>query len=189
MKRRLQKWIVLTGLVCMMGLGIYGCGTSKGTEENQEPAEETEENQPEEEGKETEGSEPEAVPEDQAAGQSGAGEWKESEEDLTGDILELGEMQFTVVKLVSEDMEDGSATLIAPAEGADGSDFDQVTVLYDENTRFRLRTIYDGGARYEDSEASPKDLKAEAMVLVWGTYEENGETIRAEQIQIETVVH
>lgn len=80
--------------------------------------------------------------------------------------------QLTVIELATEETEDGGATLIAPASGSDGSDFSKVTVTYDENTLFRIQTIYDGGARTEESEATAEDLEKEQMIMVWGSFSE-----------------
>lgn len=71
-------------------------------------------------------------------------------------------------------------------DSEDDPDFETAVVTYDENTAFSIRTIYDGGERYEDSEATEKDLAEDVSINVWR--EESGGKIRAETIQIINVV-
>lgn len=188
MKNRLQRWMILMAAVCIMGYGACGCGRS---EEPSEPAAEQAEEPEDDAGEgEAEPQEPEADPdtEDPSSASDAPQEQRTDQGDLTGDILELGRMQFTVTENVTEETEDGGMVIASPAPGTDSSDFKKVTVTYDEDTVFSMRTVYDGGARYEDADGSAEDLTEEMLVVVWGTYEEDGTSIHAAQIRMEQFV-
>lgn len=189
--KRLWRQMVLAGMAGVMIFGMCGCGNSEGSSDA-EP--ETELGAPEESAEPEESTEPEtpsdepSAPDLEAESAEGSASRKEGNEDLIGDILELGDGQFTVVASESEETDDGAAILIAPAEGSDVSDFAQVSVTYDEDTDIYIRMIYDNGARYEDTDGSAEDLSRDDMVLVWGTCGAGQTTIQADQIQINRFV-
>lgn len=102
---------------------------------------------------------------------------------LEGSINELKDGQLTVVEAITERSEDGSSEIIvSAAPGSDDSDFNKVTVTYDENTLFEIMIIYDGGARYDISEATAADMAADQSIKVWGSY--SGSSLAASQICI-----
>lgn len=197
MKKRFWKQTILVGMACMMLLGVQGCGDSK------EPADtETEQGAMEEQSREEQGTGPEDAEEnsgpadgpggasDPASGTGtggGSASRKEGNENLEGNIKELGDGQFTVTVIETEETEDG-VVMAAPAPGADDSDFAHATVTYDGDTDIYVRTIYDNGARYEDADGSAEDLSVDDMVAVWGTYDGDGTKIHADQIQIDRFV-
>lgn len=213
MKKQLKRSCMAVIIWCMMSLAVSGCGgtggsTAEGQEEppvvSEEPQSDLQDGQrdTEEDDGQTESAVDASAPGDEA-GTSGNGESasddktegtdkntsrKNGNEDVVGDILELGDGQFTMVAAVTEEEEDGSLVMAAPAAGIDDPDFDKVTVTYDADTDIYIRTIYDNGARHEDTDASVADLAKDAMVLVWGAYGEDGKTIHAEQIQIDQFV-
>lgn len=88
----------------------------------------------------------------------------------------------------TEELDEGALIMAAPGPDGDDSDFDHVTVTYDEDTDIYIRTIYDNGARYEDADASAEDLSKDTMVLVWGNYGDDKTTLHADQMQIEKFV-
>ncbi len=187
MKRQWRKLLTITGMVSMMSLTLYGCGDGK---ESPDTVVDNVYGQRAEE--------PEDIKEWEGEDQGGASAPEENtssvpqedeEADLLGDISEVGEMQFTVTEVISEESEDGSEVMamIAPAPGSDDSDFNHVTVAYDEETVFYIRKIYDNGARYEDLDASAEDLKTDALVGVWGGYGEDGGTFHAVKVQINQI--
>lgn len=200
--------MVLAGMAGVMIFGMCGCGNSEGSsdaepetelgapedpEEKPEEGAEPEE-KPEESAEPEESTEPEtpsdesSAPDLEAESAEGSASRKKGNENLNGDILELGDGQFTVVANESEETDDGAAILIGPAEGSDVSDLAQVSVTYDEDTDIYIRMIYDNGARYEDTDGSADDLSRGDMVLVWGTYGAGQTTIQADQIQINRFV-
>lgn len=206
MKKRLWKWMILAGMTGTLILGTCGCGGSSGAagaepeagaEASQDPQEDSAEVS--ETGQDADGesgdkdgaapADEAAVPDSEAAsGDGGSASRKDGDEDLTGYILELGDGQFTVEVVIQEEEGDGMV-MVGPAPGADDSAFDHVTVTYDKDTEFCIRTIYDSGARYEDADGSAADLSMDDMVLVWGTYGDGNTVLHADQIQIEHFVH
>lgn len=198
LKKQLWKRTILAGMVCVMLLGVQGCG---GSQEPADTEQETEQDALDAQA-EKPGEGPEDVNEDSgpadapdssqepASGAETGGEnvsRKDGNEDLMGEIRELEDGQFTVVVIQTEDIGDGMV-MASPASGGDDSDFAHATVTYDENTDIYIRTIYDGGARYEDADGSAEDLTRDDTVDVWGTYSSDGTTIHADQIQINRVV-
>ena len=63
-----------------------------------------------------------------------------------------------------------------------GCCFHQIAVTYDENTLFAIKTIYDGGARFEMSAATAADLASGQFIQVWGS--SSGSGLKATQICI-----
>lgn len=98
----------------------------------------------------------------------------ESEVSVSGKISKLGEMQFDMKadnKVVKED-----GTIESKGKGH------KLTVLYDEETIFYIRTIYDDGSSYEDKDATVGDLAKDMRVEITGCYE--GKKFRAVQVQM-----
>ena len=89
--------------------------------------------------------------------------------------------QLTVVESVTEKADNGGDIMVSPGSG-DDSEFNKVTVTYDENTLFAIQTIYDGGARAEMSAATAADLAAGQHIQVWGS--SSGSGLKATQICI-----
>ena len=89
--------------------------------------------------------------------------------------------QLTVVESVTEKADNGGDIIVSPGSG-DDSEFNKVTVTYDENTLFAIQTIYDGGARAEMSAATAADLAAGQHIQVWGS--SSGSGLKATQICI-----
>ena len=69
---------------------------------------------------------------------------------------------------------------------SDDSEFNKVTVTYDDNTVFVIKNIYDGGARFETENGASSDLTTGQMVEIWGTSAAGG--LQATQICIVKVV-
>ncbi len=190
--------MILLGISGMMILGTSGCGDSSKAADSGQVTEQGTSEVPDEspapvspedtEG--TEQAEPSSGPSDSDAGMdsSRSVSRKEGDEDLVGDIKELGDGQFTVVAAITEELDEGVLMIASPGPDGDDSDFDHVTVIYDEDTDIYIRTIYGNGERYEDADASAEDLSKDSMVLVWGSYGDDGTTLHADQIQIEKFV-
>ena len=91
-----------------------------------------------------------------------------------GKISKLGEMQFDMKadnKVVKED-----GTIESRGNGH------KLIVLYDEETIFYIRTIYDDGSSYEDKDATAEDMAKDMMVEITGYYE--GKNFHAVQVQL-----
>ncbi len=93
----------------------------------------------------------------------------------------LKDGQLTVVQFITGKADDGGDIMISPGSGED-SEFNKVTVTYDENTLFAIQTIYDGGARAERTAAAAADLAAGQSIQVWGS--SSGSGLKAVQICI-----
>ena len=121
-------------------------------------------------------------PEAQSQSTSGtSAEWVDSTPNLEGDIKELKDGQLTVVEAITEKSDNGGDIVVSPGSG-DDSEFNKISVTYDENTLFAIKTIYDGGARFEMSAATAADLASGQFIQVWGS--SSGSGLKATQICI-----
>ena len=121
-------------------------------------------------------------PEAQSQSTSGtSAEWVDSTPNLEGDIKELKDGQLTVVENITAKSDNGGDIIVGPGSG-DDSEFNKITVTYDENTLFAIQTIYDGGDRSEMSEATAADLASGQFIQVWGS--SSGSGLKATQICI-----
>ena len=121
-------------------------------------------------------------PEAQSQSTSGtSAEWVDSTPNLEGDIKELKDGQLTVVEAITAKSDNGGDIMVGPGSG-DDSEFNMISVTYDENTLFAIQTIYDGGARSEMSEATAVDLASGQFIRVWGS--SSGSGLKATQICI-----
>ena len=125
---------------------------------------------------------PEQQPEAQSQSTSGTStEWVDSTPNLEGDIKELKDGQLTVVEAITEKSDNGGDIVVSPGSG-DDSEYNKIAVTYDENTLFAIKTIYDGGARFEMSAATAADLASGQFIQVWGS--SSGSGLKATQICI-----
>lgn len=190
MRNRVTKRILLSGLLCVLGLMTCACGDAKeepGTGAQQEEAGDPAlGDEPKEEDSEPAGSNgDEEAPvgsngdEEAPAGSNGdeetpvSGQWTDDDYDLEGDVRDLKDGQFTLVEAITEELDDGG-TLMISSSGEDDAEFNKVSVTYDEDTLFAIQTIYNGGDISEMSEATAADLKSDQMVMVWGSSSESG---------------
>ena len=121
-------------------------------------------------------------PEVQSQSTSGtSAEWVDSTPNLEGDIKELKDGQLTVVEAITEKSDNGGDIVVSPGSG-DDSEYNKIAVTYDANTLFAIQTIYDGGARFEMSEATAADLASGQFIQVWGS--SSGSGLKATQICI-----
>lgn len=203
MKNRVKKMVILTGMLCAMSLAVYGCGreSTSGSEdvgtgrENNKipvptPMEDTDDKDEKPEAtaaKEADREKPDSAKEDPEKQSVGKGnrldtsEIKDGEA-LTGEIVKTGEMQFTATEFKTEKAKGGGDVVISPGSGAEDSKYRKISVTYDHTTTFFTRKIWDGGAKFEDFEASSKDLGKGTKVSVWGNFE--GTTLRARIVMI-----
>ena len=125
-------------------------------------------------------------PEAQSQSTSGtSAEWVDSTPSLEGDIKELKDGQLTVVEAITEKSDNGGDIIVVPGS-EDDSEFNKISVTYDENTLFAIQTIYDGGAGSEMSEATAADLASGQFIRVWGS--PSGSGLKATQICIVKVI-
>ena len=187
MKRTWKRQIRILGMAALCSLALAGCSQKKETEPegtvegSQEPAQE--------ENTQGERQQPEDTKE--AGGQENQDNGDQNPvsrdlESLTGDIREVGDKTFTIVKAFLDETEDGGMIMATPADDDFTEETDMVTVSYNENTVFEKQTIWDGGARHEEAEGSARDLERGRSAEISGYYE--GQIFHAEKIRVIEVV-
>lgn len=195
-----KKWIIITTAMITMLLGIAGCGKNTDEEGRADVSAVTAEDLPAQEGSDVNADAPGAdkanapgtddAEKDGTALPASAGEesklhYIEEEKDLYGDIWEVGEGQFTVTEIYMETGEDGGEIMVAPS-GETAGDMPKITVVYDDDTRFVKKKIWNGGADYEENEGSAADLKKGLTAEMNGGYE--GDVFHATEILIVEVI-
>lgn len=126
------------------------------------------------------------IQDQKADAESVSGTWIDSTPNLEGDIKDIQAGQFTVIEAITGKSDNGGDVIVLPSAGGDDSEYNKVTVTYDESTLFVVKTIYDGGARSEMTEATSSSLAAGQLVEVWGN--SSGSELKATQICIVKVV-
>lgn len=209
MKNRVKKVLMLTGILCIMGITLCACqGTKEVSDENQNQEEigrtdskvkdilneDQEQEDPSETNSEDDAADDSLNQEsntentDKTNGsqsEAKGGEINTAAPNLEGTIKEIQEKQLTVVESIIEESENGGDIMVGPGSG-DDSEFSKVTVTYDDNTVFVIKNIYDGGARSETENGTSSDLTTGQMVEIWGTSAADG--LQATQICIVKVV-
>ena len=209
MKNRVKKVLMLTGILCVMGITLCACqGTKEVSDENQNqeeiggtdskekdiPNEDQEQEDPSETNSEDDAADDTLNQEsntentDETNGsqsEAKGGEINTAAPNLEGTIKDIQEKQLTVVESITEESENGGDIMVGPGSG-DDSEFNKVTVTYDDNTVFVIKNIYDGGARSETENGTSSDLTTGQMVEIWGTSAADG--LQATQICIVKVV-
>ncbi len=216
MKNRVKKVLMLTGILCVIGITLCACqGTKEVPNEDQQQDGSSETNSEDDAVDDTLNQEPDTEnadkmnngsPEDDAAddtlnqepdienagktnngsqSEANGGEINTADPNLEGTIKEIQEKQLTVVESITEESENGGDIMVGPGSG-DDSEFNKVTVTYDDNTVFVIKNIYDGGARSETENGTSSDLATGQMVEIWGTSAADG--LQATQICIVKVV-
>ncbi len=102
--------------------------------------------------------------------------------DFCGMVCRLDEDSFAITEEINEITGDGALSSTTLAVGVEVPDEDLIPVVFDGGTRFYTRTIYDGGARYEDAEAGFTDLEVGVSVEMKGAFE--ADVFYAEEIRI-----
>ena len=209
MKNRVKKVLMLTGILCVMGITLCACqGTKEVSDENQNqeeiggtdseekdiPNEDQEQENPSETNSEDDAADNTLNQEsntenaDKTNGsqsEAKGGEINTADPNLEGSIKDIQEKQLTVIEYIKEESENGGDIMVGPGS-SDDSEFNKVTVTYDDNTVFVIKNIYDGGARFETENGTSSDLTTGQMVEIWGTSAADG--LQATQICIVKVV-
>lgn len=173
MKNRLRKTVSGIGCICMMSLMVYGCGDSREnymlqqTEETAAPIQEKSAEKPVEE--QSQDRETETA--------------NSSLEELAGDIQDIRDSTFVISEVVETEDNDAQVAVIVVDEDM----MNLIAVHYDENTKFSKRIIRDGGADYEDAEATSQDLAKGLLAEMKGMYQ--GEEFYAFEIQLIEVIN
>lgn len=194
MKHQMQKVLSLFGTICLINGMVTGCGQNAAPSENQVseltmPADSRHTESPDTAGTANSKGNFENAAEPDAT-ESTEGKWHvlppevaaAVDADFEGDVWKIEENAFYIVEQLTELLDDGSILSVAPSTDADISDTELVCVTFNENTHFYTRTIYDGGARYKDTEASFQDIKEHLTVEMKGHFE--NDVFCADEIRI-----
>ncbi len=209
MKNRVKKVLMLAGILCVMGITLCACqGTKEVSDENQNqeeiggtdskekdiPNEDQEQENPSETNSEDDAADntlnqesntENADKTNESQSEAKGGEINTAAPNLEGTIKDIQEKQLTVVESITEESENGGDIMVGPGSG-DDSEFNKVTVTYNDNTVFVIKNIYDGEARFETENGTSSDLTTGQMVEIWGTSAADG--LQATQICIVKVV-
>ncbi len=175
MKMKIRKILVLLGIVSALNIWTTGCGTTH--EYNTKTQEDEKEEVLSEKLSDTASEENDT---DTAKTQENAtGKWQVLEPeaaaafdaDFKGKVWEITEDSFYIVETKVKVLEDGSLATSTPGSNAPIPDSQLIQVVFDDETTFRARTIYDNGERHEDAEAGFEDLKEYMAVDLKGHFE------------------
>lgn len=193
MRNKLKKMILLLTVTSVLCLAAMGCSSDPVPGQNPEPVSAKTEG-PTDESEDKPNAETEenmkdpvaaAEPSDNGSGQSedqnDGGKWhvldpelaKELDADFECIVWELKEDSFYAAEVHTEILEDGSLLTGSPSSESTLDDSELFQVVYDDNTHFYVRNIYDNGDRFEDTEAGPKDLEIYSDCALKGYFEDD----------------
>lgn len=208
MKNQLQKAVQLCTIVCLSGILATGCSaspTSGSTDNpvadltsssdapvNAEPSQTAQAQDSADMDKPDENPDASTTQTDTASNGT-KGKWHvyppdiaaAVDADFEGTVWKMDTNSFYIAPAETEILEDGTL-LGSLAPDAEIPDSDLVQVVFDENTHFYIRTIYDGGERYEDSDAAFRDIEKDQMISLKGSFE--NDIFHATEIRIPKVV-
>lgn len=195
MRKKVKTKMMVLGAVCMLCMTATACGTKDGENNTQEAEESSAPTQADEE-TENESTDPSSTDsnEDQntsadstvtetdnteETAESNNGRWhvvdpeiaKQIDADFEGNVKKIEGNAFFISETVTEITEDGFLMTMSAAE--DVPDSDLLKVVYDDNTRFYTRTIFNGGESYEDSESKADSLEMEDSVSLKGSIKDD----------------
>lgn len=162
MKYKWRKLIALFLLVCLFGVSVTGCGSSPAAGNEVDAPTKLDAPEPiNDETNETSGKWHVNYPDVAAA----------IDADFEGEVYKIETDSFFITPIETELMEDGSLITTSSSADAEIPDDDLVQVVFDKNTSFTLRDIYDGGARHEDSDASFQNIEKNVSVALKGEFQ------------------
>ena len=190
MKNRVKKVLMLTGILCIMGVFLCACQNTKEVpDDNQEQEEVGGTTSGDNAAEDASNPEPDIQDTDDTnkenQSEANDGEITTTIPNLEGTIKDIQGKQLTVVEAITEKGDNGGDIMVGPGSD-DDSEFNKITVTYDDNTVFVIKNIYDGGTRSETENGTESDLAAGQMVEIWGTSAADG--LQATQICIVNVV-
>lgn len=181
---------MLTGILCIMGVFLCACQNTKEVpDDNQEQEEVGGTTSGDNAAEDASNPEPDIQDTDDTnkenQSEANDGEITTTIPNLEGTIKDIQGKQLTVVEAITEKGDNGGDVMVGPGSD-DDSEFNKITVTYDDNTVFVIKNIYDGGTRSETENGTESDLAAGQMVEIWGTSAADG--LQATQICIVNVV-
>ena len=188
MNRKAGKMFLLTGMLCIISFAVCACGRVEEAAKAQEPQAVQGASIPEDDtGEDGLTSGPEAITIVTGPGSQSEGlQSSESSDKVPASAQkEQPEAQEIPADWAGSIPNLEGDILVSPGSG-DDSEFNRISVSYDENTLFAIQTIYDGGARSELSAATAADLASGQFVHVWGS--PSGSGMKATRICITKVM-
>ncbi|MCI8923955.1 MAG: hypothetical protein HFI45_08180 [Lachnospiraceae bacterium] len=175
-----KKWIAAVGLSVFMVTAGAGCGAKEQDSQvaaiEQEPLEDGSEEQNAETEEETE---KESADRQQETGKPESGET----EQLDGNVRGIGDNGIVIIKVKTEELEDGVSLAIQPASGNETAE-DYVDVNFTDDTTFELHVVKNGGVNPDEDvtvkEASISDIVGDMSVTLEGYYD--GEVFVARKV-------
>lgn len=166
-----KKWIAAVGLSVFMVTAGAGCGAKEQDSQvaaiEQEPLEDGSEEQNAETEEETE---KESADRQQETGKPESGET----EQLNGNVRGIGDNGIVIIKVKTEELEDGVSLAIQPASGNETAE-DYVDVNFTDDTTFELHVVKNGGVNPDEDvtvkEASISDIVGDMSVTLEGYYD------------------
>ncbi|MDE6621728.1 MAG: hypothetical protein K2K74_14830 [Lachnospiraceae bacterium] len=202
MKKHTKKAIRLLGAICISSLLAAGCSSTPASEttggqdvnlqssasDNIEPSK-TDTTQG---GSIADASEAEILQNDTSTDNT-EGKWHvlspevaaAVDADFEGCVWKIDDKSFYIVPSETEILDGGILLSGSPSTDADIPDSELVSVVFDESTHFYIRTIYNGGESYEDSDAAFQDIKKDQSVSLKGSFE--NDIFHATEIRISKV--
>lgn len=201
---KINRAIIVLGIISVTGGGMAGCGSDPAAVSGNESGSEIAVIQ----GTDVETPQSASPGEPQTAGQmtqagnqEGTGNQENGQEvrwhvldpdtaeavgaDFLGKVCKLDEDSFWIVEVQAKVLEDGSTVTSSPASNVEIPDSDLIQVVFDENTRFYIRTIYNGGESHEDSEAAFSDLGEGVSVDLKGSFQ--NDVFHATEVQVNKI--
>ena len=175
-----KKWIAAVGLSVFRVTAGAGCGAKEQDSQvaaiEQEPLEDGSEEQNAETEEETE---KESADRQQETGKPESGET----EQLDGNVRGIGDNGIVIIKVKTEELEDGVSLAIQPASGNETAE-DYVDVNFTDDTTFELHVVKNGGVNPDEDvtvkEASISDIVGDMSVTLEGYYD--GEVFVARKV-------
>lgn len=175
-----KKWIAAVGLSVFMVTAGAGCGAKEQDSQvaaiEQEPLKDGSEEQNKETEEETE---KESADRQQETGKPESGET----EQLDGNVRGIGDNGIVIIKVKTEELEDGVSLAIQPASGNETAE-DYVDVNFTDDTTFELHVVKNGGVNPDEDvtvkEASISDIVGDMSVTLEGYYD--GEVFVARKV-------
>lgn len=105
--------------------------------------------------------------------------------DFMGKVWKITDDSFFIAEKKVRILDDGTLTSSSPSSNAYIPDSQLIHVVFDDNTYFYVRTIYNNGERYEDEEAGFQDLKPHMSVDMKGRFE--NDVFHASEIRLSKI--
>lgn len=192
MKRKWNRILTITGTICLLCMSATACGpTSTASEAEENAADSTQ--MPDSGTDSAPSADADTADEADSSGDTD-GRWHVLDPetaslvdaDFEGTVEKIASDSFFISETVTEILDDGTM-LMGTAASTDVAipDSDLLRVVYDDTTRFYIRTIYNGGESYDDSEFSSDDLELQALVSLKG--EIRDDIFYADEVRISKV--